>query len=214
MRLFSSRLTWGFLLIAAGTIFLLQNLNILPQSPSFWGTAALIGGVFFLVGFLVNPRYGWAALPAFTLLGVAVVTFWDQLLAGSVPDDLRGAAFLAMLGLGFIAVYLRAIRNWWAIIPAGALLSIASLVALQALVENPGPVELGGVLFIGLGATFLLVFILPGAEGRRGWALWPAISLLLLGGLMTAAATDLLGLLWPVALILGGLLIILRGFRR
>jgi hypothetical protein len=140
--------------------------------------------------------------------------FWEVLPTRTLSDDLTGAVFLGMLGFSFIAVYLRMPTHWWAIIPAGALFSIASVVTLEALVRNPGPVEIGGVLFIGMGLTFLLVFILPGAGARRGWALWPAISLLIFGGLITAAATDLLGVLWPVALILAGLLVILRGFRR
>lgn len=214
MKIFSSRLTWGLLLIGAGTIFLLQNLNVLPQSPSIWGTAFAIGGGFFLLGFLANREYWWAALPAFTLLGLALITLWEVLPTRGLRDELTGAVFLGMLGLGFIAVYLRETKHWWAIIPAGALLSIASMVTLQALVPNPGPVETGGVLFIGMGITFLLVWLLPSAGARRGWAVWPAVSLLLFGGLITAAATDLLGMLWPIALILAGLLVILRGFRR
>ncbi|GAB4579916.1 MAG: hypothetical protein Fur0022_26550 [Anaerolineales bacterium] len=214
MRIFSSRLIWGLLLIGAGTLFLLQNLNVLPPSPSLWGTAALLGGVFFLLGYLVNRAYWWAAFPAFALLGVALLTFWDWLPIRQESAEFQGGAFLGMLGLSFIAVYLRQPKHWWALIPAGVLFSMASMAVLQALVENPGIVEMGGVLFIGMGITFFLIFILPGAEGRRGWALWPAMSLLLFGGLILAAATDLLGLLWPVALILAGLLVILRGFRR
>ena len=220
MRIFSSRLTWGLLLIGAGTIFLLQNLNVLPQSPSIWGTSFAIGGVFFLLGFLSNREYWWAAIPAFTLLGLAVILLWEVLPTRRLSDDLLGAVFLGMLGLGFIAVYLREFKHWWAIIPAGALLSIASVVTLQAFVKNPGPVETGGVLFIGMGITFLLVWMLPsaGPGGRvrpgRGWAIWPAVSLLIFGGLITAAATNLLGMLWPVALILAGFLVIVRGFRK
>jgi hypothetical protein len=214
MRIFSSRLTWGLLLIGAGTIFLLQNLNILPQSPSLWGTSFAIGGVFFLLGFLSNRDYWWAALPAFTFLGLAAILLWEVLPTNRLADDLTGAVFLGMVGLGFIAVYLRDFRQWWAIIPAGALISLASLVTLQALVKNPGLVEMGGVLFIGMGITFLLVWILPSAGTRRSWAVWPAVSLLIFGGLITAAATDLLGMLWPVALILAGLLVVVRGFRK
>jgi hypothetical protein len=214
MKIFTSRFTWGLLLIAAGAIFLLQNFNVLPQSPSVWGTGFVIVGVFFLLGFLSNRENWWAALPAFTLLGLAVIVLWEVLPTRGLSDDLTGAVFLGMIGLGFIAVYVRAPKQWWAIIPAGALFSIASIVTLETVVRAPGPVEIGGVLFIGMGVTFLLVYILPGAGGRRSWALWPALGLLLFGGLITAAATDLLGILWPVGLILAGLLVILRGFKR
>jgi hypothetical protein len=214
MKIFSSRLTWGVLLIGAGTIFLLQNLNILPQSPMVWGLAFAVGGGFFLLGFLSNREYWWASFPAFTLLGLALIMLWDLLPTRVLRGDFTAAVFLGMLGLSFIAVYLRVPKHWWAIIPAGALLSIASVVTLQTVVRDPGPVEIGGVLFIGMGFTFLLVWLLPSAGARRGWAIWPGIGLLLFGGLIMAAATDMLGLLWPVVLILAGLLVILRGFRR
>jgi len=213
MKIFSSRFTWGLLLIGAGVIFLLQNFNVLPQSPSMWGMAFAIAGVFFLLGFFSNRAYWWAAFPAFGFLGLALLAFWEVLPTRNISDDLMGAVFLGMLGLSFIAVTLREPKHWWAIIPAGALLSIASVVTLQALVRDPGPVQIGGVLFIGMGVTFLLVWLLPSTGGRRGWAIWPAISLLLFGGLITAAATDLLGVLWPVGLILAGLLVLLRAFR-
>lgn len=214
MKLFASRLTWGLLLIFAGAIFLLQNLHVLPPSPSLWGTAALIGGVFFLLGFLFNREYWWAAFPAFVLLGVALVTFWDLLHLRRDSGEIQGAAFMGMLGLSFIAVYLRTLRNWWAIIPAGTILTIAAMAAWPVFRPEPGAFELGGVFFMGLGITFLLVFLLPGGDHRRVWALWPTTILLIFGGLIMASAMDLLGLLWPVALILLGLLIVLRGFRR
>ena len=214
MRIFTNRLTWGLLLIVAGTIFLLQNLKLIPQSPVVWGVLFGIGAVYFLIGYFSNRENWWAAIPAFVLLGLALIVFWDVLPIKNIGGDLSGAIFLSMIGLGFIAVYLRAPKQWWAIIPAGALISIAGVVALEALIKEPGLVEIGGVLLLGIGVTFLLVFLLPGAGGQRGWAIWPAMSLLLFGGLITAAATDLLGVLWPVGLILAGLLVLLRGFRR
>lgn len=213
MRIFASRLTWGLLLIFAGAIFLLQNFRVLPPSPSLWGTTALIGGVFFLLGFLINRDYWWAAFPAFALLGAAMVVFWDVLPTREASLELKGAAFTGMVGFSFIAVYLRHPKQWWAVIPAGALFSLASMVAFETIGNQPTFFDLLGVFFLGLGVTFLLVFILPG-EGRRGWALWPAMSLLIVGGLIVAASLDMLGLLWPVLLILAGLLVLLRGVRR
>jgi len=214
MKMITGRLTWGLLLIVAGMIFLLQNLKLIPQSPVAWGGLFGIGAVYFLFGYFSNRENWWAAIPGFVFLGLSLVVFWDVLPTKSIPIELSTASFLGMIGLGFIAVYLRAPQQWWAIIPAGAMISIAGVVALEAFIREPGPVEIGGVLFLGMGVTFLLVFLLPGGGGRRGWAIWPAISLLLLGGLITAAATDLLGVLWPVGLILAGLLVLLRGFRR
>lgn len=214
MKFFSSRIVWGALLIGTGSIFLLQNLNLLPENPAVWTLTFGAVSLYFFIGFLSSAGYWWAAFPAFTFLALALVIWLDGSPLRGQLAGLSGAVFLGTLGLSFIAVYLRAPRHWWAIIPAGALLSIASVVVLETLVRDPGPVETGGVLFLGMGLTFLLVYVLPSAGARQGWAVWPALALLLFGGLITAAATDLLNLLWPVVLIVVGLLVLARGLRR
>ncbi|NJN44337.1 MAG: hypothetical protein HC806_06195 [Anaerolineae bacterium] len=214
MKIFSSRVTWGLLLIGAGAVLLLQNLNLLPQNPIIWIVVFGVGALYFLLGYFSSREYWWAAIPAFSLMGLSLMAGWELIFRNRLSQDLSTTHFLGIIGLGFIAVYLRSPKQWWAIIPAGALISIAGVGALETLIKEPGPVEIGGVLFLGMGVTFFLVFLLPSADGRRRWAIWPAIGLLFVGGMITAAATDLLGILWPVALILAGLLVIMRGFKR
>jgi hypothetical protein len=72
---------------------------------------------------------------------------------------------------------------------------------------------MGGVFFFGLGLTFALLAILPTPEGRLTWAIIPAIVLLVMGALITAAAAQLINYLWPVALVLGGLYLLYRVIR-
>jgi hypothetical protein len=45
------------------------------------------------------------------------------------------------------------------------------------------------------------------------WAFVPAGVLLLIGILMTAALTQVINFVWPLALILAGLFLVLRAFR-
>jgi hypothetical protein len=69
----------------------------------------------------------------------------------------------------------------------------------------------GGVFFIGLGVTFLVVALLP-TEKRDNlrWAFIPAGILILMGLLIGASFTFLLEFLWPLALIVGGAIMIWR----
>jgi hypothetical protein len=72
--------------------------------------------------------------------------------------------------------------------------------------------EVGGILFLGLGLTFAVVAILPTSQGQMKWAFIPAGILIAMGLLITAALSPLINYIWPVALILGGLLLIFRAY--
>ena len=88
--------------------------------------------------------------------------------------------FLGALGLAFFAVYLTGRERWWAIIPGGVLITLGLVAALTT---RFGVVDNGGVLFAGIGVTFLLVGILSNAR----WAYIPGVTLLALGGLIGTA---------------------------
>ena len=66
-----------------------------------------------------------------------------------------------------------------------------------------------------IGLTFALVGLLPTPRGPRSvrWAFIPALVLLIMGGVIFAAAEQLINYLWPVALILAGLYLVWRTFR-
>jgi len=110
--------------------------------------------------------------------------------------------------VGFALVYLSDRDQWWALIPAGALLTVGMVSAL--------PEEWrGGTLFLGLAATFAVVALAaPPAGGRMSWAWFPATALAVLGALRLTGVDDLAGLLWPVALIVVGLFLLLRYLAR
>jgi hypothetical protein len=113
-----------------------------------------------------------------------------------------GAAFLAVIGLSFWIVYFMNRTYWWAVIPGGALLTLAVVAGLPGIV--PGE-YLGGVFFLGLGLTFGLVAILPTPGGRMRWALIPGGILFAMGIFITAISTQYANLIWPIALIIAGL---------
>ncbi len=206
-------LLWGALLVAGGVLLFLEVLGVLTDGRFFWaGTFAVVATVF-AAAFLLRAEAWWAAITAGALSGLAVLSGIGDA-GGSVTEAVGGGAFLALLGAGFWAVYLRETTRWWAIIPGGVLLTLGGTGALDAL-DVPGDLQ-GGAFFLGLGLTFLLVGLLPAGAARRRWAFIPGGVLAVMGLLIAAGAgavLDALEYLWPVALIAAGLYLLWRATR-
>lgn len=200
----------GLALIGVGALFLLQSMGVLGAIGGLiWGLLFLLGGVAFLATFAVAPARWWALIPGFTLLGLGALV-GGQALVPALAGPWGGALFLGGIGLGFGAVYLTGRARWWALIPAGVLLTLALVAGLSETIAGP---DAGGVFFLGLALTFGLVAILPTPGARMRWALVPA-SVLALLALSTMAFTNAaLGILWPALMILGGLYLAYRALR-
>ena len=208
MRRLEVRVVGGILLIVAGVLFLLQNLGFLGGALALlWTLLFGASGVVFLYVFLANRANWWAVFPGFALLGLAGTIALNRFAPGL--EAWGGALFLGGIGLAFWVVYLANREHWWAVIPGGVLFTIALVAGLSSAF---GGVEMGGVFFLGLGLTFGLLSLLPTPEGRLKWAAIPAAVLLVIGLLIMAAATAIIGYLWPAALILLGLYLIFRTF--
>ncbi|MCB0056763.1 MAG: hypothetical protein KDE45_07060, partial [Caldilineaceae bacterium] len=110
---------------------------------------------------------------------------------------------------GFLAIFFTNPRRWWALIPGGALFSVAGVAALDALpfaFINPG-----SLLFIGLGATFGVLGLMSTYLGQNlRWAYIPAAILLVLGLVIVTPFVGMLGWVWPLALIGAGAYLVLR----
>jgi len=206
MKRLDFRIIVGSLLILAGIFALLDKTGIVPSGMDlFWGTVFGVAGLAFLYIFFTERSKWWAAIPGFSLLGIGA--------SALLPDALGGWDSLATLGgisLGFWAVYSTGRERWWAIIPAGVLLTLGLSGSLSSVYDIA---ETGGVFFLGLGLTFLLVAILPGPAGRN-WAFIPAAVLLVLGVILGAPFQGVLDYIWIAALFLGGLYLIYLFFRK
>ncbi len=199
------RILLGVLLIAAGGFFLLQQLFDLPFGGLFIGGLFALAGVVFLYFLLQDRAKWWAAIPGFTLLGLGALIALSALFP-ELGRRYGGSLFLAFIGLGFLVVYLLQTGQWWPIIPAGVLFTLALVAGL------PGG-ELGGaVFFLGVGATFALLGLHP--MGRKDkWPWIPAGICLALGVLILVLSGALVGTVtgwvWALALILvGGFLVV------
>jgi hypothetical protein len=207
MKRTESSLIMGLALIGVGTLFLLQTLGVLGAiSGLIWALLFMLGGGAFIATFLAVPARWWALIPGFTLVGLGAL-IGGQVLVPALAGAWGGALFLGGIGLGFCAVYLSGRERWWALIPAGVLLTLALVAGLS---ETISGMDLGWIFFLGLALTFGLVAIIPTPSGHMRWALFPAgvLLILALNGLAFSSAT--LGIFWPVLLILGGLALAYR----
>jgi hypothetical protein len=204
MRRYDPRLIIGVLLVLGGLLSLLDAMSIISNGGGiFWGLIFAAGGLIFLYMLINHRENWWAAFPAFTLLGLALASF--------LPDSLEaydGLVFFAGISLGFWWVYFTAREHWWAIIPAGVLLTLG----IVSVIDNASDgMATGGLFFLGLGLTFILVAVLPGGSGRS-WALIPGTVLLLFGALLGTPYSGITDYLWPAVLILLGGYFVLRFF--
>ena len=199
----------GILMVTAGVVLLLSNLGVITID---WGIIIgplfAIGGLAFLLVFITNTEEWWALIPGFVLIGIGTTTFMGQWME-AVGDRFGGMIFLGFVGLPFILIYLTHPENWWAIIPGGVLLTLAGV----TLVDNN--TALGGSLFfLGLAATFGLVYILPKPGGKQNWALYPAGVLFLLAVLVSLGAADFMRFVGPLALLIVGGYVLIRAVRK
>ena len=206
MKRFDPRIIIGTLLILGGGLGFLQAFGFLRDaSDVFWGLVFLAAGAVFLFMFASNFASGgwWAAFPGFVLAGIGVLI----LLPASL-DNIGGAVFLGSIGLSFWVVYLTGHDRWWAIIPGGVLFTLAIVSALPD--KLLGGTDSGGVFFLGLALTFLLVALLANMR----WAYWPAGVLGVFGTfLFFQSQIYLLSYIAAAALIVVGIFIILRSLR-
>jgi hypothetical protein len=213
LRRFDPRIVWGLFLLAAGVLTLLQNLGVLPTGASLlWAVLSGAGGLFFLYVYVSDRANWWALIPGAILSCIAAAV--GLAVTGlELAERWAGPLILGGVGLAFWAVYLARREHWWAIIPGGVMATLAVVAMTDTVFQRMDRrIETGGIFFIGLGLTFALVGLAP-APQRMRWAFIPALVLLVMGLLIFAAAEQWLGFLWPAALILAGLYLVLRTLR-
>ena len=212
-RRIDPRLAWGGLLIVGGVIFLLQNLGLLPGGPLFWGGLFGVAGLLFLAFVITNREHWWALIPGLTLLALSAMMFFN-VFAPEWEKRLSGPLFLASIGLSFWLIYLLQREHWWAVIPGGVLFTLAVVAWIPLNLPEMRDMETGGVFFLGLGFTFLLLGLLPTPHGKMWWPFIPGGILTAMGVLIMLAYGSLLNVIGPALLIVGGVLLLWRAYKR
>jgi hypothetical protein len=209
MKVFGSRIFWGGLLILAGVIFLLENMGLIAIGELIWAILLGLGGIAFLTVFITDRQHWWALIPGCTLVGVSITLFleffWPE--AGSVTS---GLIILGSIALAFLIIYLLNWENWWALIPAGVLFTLAVVAVLDEVYPQ---MDTGSVFFVGLGLTFAALAILPNPIGQMRWAFIPAVVLIVIGIVLAAVQFPVLSVVFALALIVVGVFFLFRAFQ-
>lgn len=189
----------GLALVLLGLLALLGNWGV------FSGLSVVVelllfvaAGIAVLFIFRADPSRIWTLPVAFGLLGIGIASLDVPWLEGM---------FLVMLGLGFLGIWAvdATKKQWWSIIPAGVLMTLGVVSSYDALTPKGDAAE-GPILFLGLAATFMALYLLPSV--RQRWAIWPALGLL---GVALLDLGSVGGWLVPIALIAVGVVLYLRG---
>jgi hypothetical protein len=176
MRTNRITLIWGLILIAAGALFLAQNLGYLSNlTPVFWVIFFAVLSLGFFATYFARGLHHWGWLfPAMVTGGIAITI---GLGAAGATGSYVGAPVLGGLVVPFVIAYtLDPQRNEWALIPAWVLgvLTFVTVIADRV----PGEVT-GALVLFSIGLPFLVVYLRD--RRQNWWALIPAGIMLVLG---------------------------------
>jgi len=158
-------------------------------------------------------RNWWALIPAGATAALVLVI----LAAAAHQGELAGAVLFLGIGTIFLVLYFVEIggqrHNWWTLIPAGALFSLAAVIVLSAFGAGAAAAS---ALFLGLGLTFGVLYLMRGPERPLGWAWIPAVALLGFGAFVLLISSQGLWarLVWPLMLVVAGLVLVVVNLRR
>ena len=195
-----------YILWAIAATIVVTEFNLLPQQVMGLFVMTLIA-IPFLGVYLIDNANWWALIPAFVLVVIGVMIVIVEL--NLAPEALLGPVMFGAIALPFLVVYFRNRENWWALIPAYVMLALALMILLdEANVLND--LLIPAYVMFAVAIPFFAVY----ANNRENWwALIPAgiVSLIGLGLLFAEAALELVV---PFLMIIGGIWILLRQFRK
>jgi hypothetical protein len=202
MKSFWWRIVAGLLLMAAGVLLLLVQFERITLEGPIWGALFLLGGAaFFLILWLSDRADWWPVIPGGVMFAWGVSTLLVELgLAGWL------VALVGMAGsaLPFLYIFARNRKsNWWALIPGGIMLLVGLATALGELF---GGDWVAPFVLWGIAVAFALAFAV---DRRNWWALVPAGVMAVIGFSVSPVVASV-SLLFGLALIVFGVIVILR----
>lgn len=208
----STRVIFGIGLIFLGVLFFIQQIFHISIGGLIVAGLFLLGGATFFYVFVRNNENWWALIPGFTLAGIGGLIVMGDLFP-SFSKLFGGAFFLAMIGASFLVIYLMHRDFWWAIIPAGVLITLA-LVTIVA--PYNGTIS-GALFFFGLAVTFGVIGLMKVGRSEK-WPWIPAGVCAVIGFIVLATSGGLVsvvfGYLWPALLLLVGVYLVFRSIRK
>jgi hypothetical protein len=210
-KVLTSSLFWGLVLILGGALLLLDSMGLFKGDALFWTIVVGVIGILFLWMYVTNRDHWWALIPGIMLVAVSVTIGLTTFLPGFGESNFVGTIILGGIALSFLGVYLANRNNWWALIPAGVMATIAIVATLDTVTSG---IATGGIFFLGLGITFALVAFLPNSIGQMRWAWIPAGILGIFGFILLVSTEQYLNYIWPFAVLIAGIYLIVRALSR
>jgi hypothetical protein len=201
---------WWALIPGVVMLFLALTTLFVDSSGGEWVGALFLFmiALSFLVVYLNNRTRTWALLVAYI---VGVLGIAPLMSSGGRDAAYFGPIFLFAVALPFFFVYFRSPENWWAIIPAGSVATVAVLAALAIAgwIRNANEGGYANALLMGgLAATFAVLWL----RHSKAWARVVTIVLALVG-VASAFFASSSQIFWPVAIILVGVYLFYTALR-
>lgn len=202
---------WWALIPGAVMLFLAMTTLLVDNVGGEWvGSLFLfLTGLSFFVVYLNNRTHTWALLVAYIL---GVLSLAPAMASGGGDTAAYfGSVFLFAVALPFFVLYFRSMENWWAIIPAGVMTTLAVIAgaAIAGWIRNETQgVYANAVLMFGLAATFAVVWLRHARE-------WAKVATIILAALAVASVffASYTEIFWPVAIILAGAYLLFNSMR-
>ena len=200
--LFDRARNWWALIPSAVMLFLAMVTLLVDNVGGEW-----IGSLFlfmialsFLVVYLTNHARTWALLVAYITGVLSIAPALSS--GGGDTAAYFGSVFLLAVAMPFFYIYFRHAENWWAIIPAGVMTTLALITtfAIAGLIRDENQSGYANAIVMGgLALTFAVVWL----RNAKAWAKVVTIVLaaLAVASVFFAAYTEMF---WPAAFILAG----------
>jgi|GEM_PF-217178 len=181
----------GLLLFGCMTLFLaagwLRNLEGFAVAGGLG-----VYGALFLAYYWADRSRRWAVWAAYLAFSAATLLACGRLYGGQQPISIQAALGLSLVGLPFLYLYIDKVWRqkktgyWWALLPAGVLITVGLAVIELRLHWLPST-RMAGLLtmtFMGGMAAMLFLLWLPNRENSNfDWTPIPLIIAILLAGL-------------------------------
>ncbi len=202
---------WWALIPGGVMLFLTLVVLLVERVAGEW-----IGALFlfmlalsFFIVYLSKRTRMWALLVAYVVAALAIA---PAMASSSGVAPYYGGVFLLLVALPFLFIYIRSQDKWWPIIPASVLIALAiiTMAGITGWINDAtGGGFAAGLLMAALAIAFAVIW-------RRHHQPWAKPVTIVLGGLALVSALFAAqsAILWPLAIIVIGVYVLLTGLRR